>query len=145
MRAVALTAGLFAAGALWSACRGGALPDAEEGSASPQAEPAASSRPDTIDVTLEDYVIVMPGSVPAGAVLRIRNLGAEEHNLRFVREGETEPAWSTDVNLGPGDTLVLTLELEPGSYQALCDFAGHDARGMLRAISVEDAGPTAGQ
>ncbi len=125
-------------------CGGGETPqpDRDPAAAPPATAPAGAERvgADTIDVVLEEYLIAMPGAVASGPLtLRISNRGVEEHNLQ-LRNAADSLVWRTEGNLSPGETLVERLDLEPGTYAALCDFAGHDARGMRTAVSVRPGG-----
>ncbi len=138
-----IAAGL-AGGVLLVGCGGNGTPQADPDSAA--ATPAGSpsrgevARGDTISVVLEEYLIAMPGRLaPGPTTLRISNRGVEEHNLQ-LRDATDSLVWRTEENLGPGETLVVRLELEPGTYAVLCDFAGHDARGMRTAVTVRSGG-----
>jgi len=127
---------------------GGAAPDrgeragpasgagsAEGGSAGPEGGSTASG--DTVSVYLTEYAIGIPETLPSrGTVLRVLNEGAEIHNLRF-RTAAGEFVWSLDQEMSPGDTGVYEVELAPGEYTVICDFAGHDSRGMRTTVTVE--------
>ncbi len=111
-------------------------------------EPAAAQRPsnrvDTVRVTLEEYAIGMPPVLPAGPnVLKLESLGFEEHNLIFFLEPSDSLVWETERRLTPYETRVVAVDLLPGSYTVVCDFSGHEGRGMFTALLVE-ADSTAG-
>ncbi len=137
--AAGLAGGLLALG-----CGGGETPRADPDPAeAPRAiSPAVGERvrADTVNVVLEEYLIAMPGVIAAGpTTLRISNRGVEEHNFQ-LRDAVDSLVWRTEGNLSPGETLVMRLDLEPGNYAAVCDFAGHDARGMRTAVTARPDG-----
>jgi hypothetical protein len=81
-------------------------------------------------------------AVPSGPVsLRLVNRGFEEHNLYFTDIESDSTIWETEGRLSPGERRTVTLDLEPGVYQAVCDFSGHESRGMVAEFVVEDATP----
>ncbi len=136
-----LVAACFAAG-------GCAEPD-DEGPA-PPAETPALPRVDTMQVLMDEYTISMPLVLPAGPhPVRFVNAGFEEHNIYFRRKEDTAedaaPAWVLERRLNPGERRVVTVELEPGAYTAICDFSGHDGRGMFTDFTVAPAADSPGQ
>ena len=60
------------------------------------------------------------------------NLGEDDHNLS-VRSGATEYG---KVDLAPGDTNSLVLQLPPGTYTLYCSLQGHEEQGMRADIIV---------
>ena len=107
----------------------------------PAAEPA-SNRVDTVRVTLDEYVIGMPRVLPAGThVLSLESVGFEEHNLLFYVKSTDSLVWETGSRLSPYETRVVTVDLPPGTYSVVCDFSGHEGRGMFTELRVE-AAPT---
>ena len=95
---------------------------------------------DTARVTLEEYAIGMPPVLSAGAnVLRLESLGFEEHNLLFFLGPSDSLVWETERRLSPYETRVVTLNLPPGSYTVVCDFSGHEGRGMFTDLLVQPA------
>lgn len=117
-------------------------PEAEEaGGPGAQGQGSVESRlrVDTIDVVLDDYVFGMPATLPSGEItLRISNEGVEEHDLMFTRALGDSVIWRLPSRLGSGGVTTQTLSMEPGSYQVVCDFAGHVGRGMITTITVQD-------
>lgn len=86
---------------------------------------------------MDEYTISMPLVLPAGShPVRFVNAGFEEHNIYFRRKAATSPAWVLERRLNPGERRVVTVELEPGAYTAICDFSGHDGRGMFTDFKV---------
>ena len=91
-------------------------------------------------VTLEEYAIGMPPVLSAGAnVLRLESLGFEEHNLLFFLGPSDSLVWETERRLSPYEIRVVTLNLPPGSYTVVCDFSGHEGRGMFTDLLVQAA------
>ncbi len=89
---------------------------------------------------MDEYTISMPLVLPAGShPMRFVNVGFEEHDIHFRARGDTVRAWVLGRRLGPGERRVATVELEPGAYTAICDFSGHDGRGMYADFTVEEA------
>ena len=132
-----LVAACFAAG-------GCAEPDDER--PAPPAETPAPPRVDTMQVLMDEYTISMPLVLPAGPhPVRFVNAGFEEHNIYFRRKDDTAPAWVLERRLNPGERRVVTVELEPGAYTAICDFSGHDGRGMFTDFTVAPAADAPGQ
>ncbi len=89
---------------------------------------------------MDEYSISMPITIPGGPhPIRFVNAGFEEHNIYFRMKGSTSRAWVLERRLNPGERRVLTVELEPGNYTAICDFSGHDGRGMFVDFTVSPA------
>lgn len=135
LRAAALAAGI----GLLAGC-GRAQREEPGASADPAPPPEEVSSSDAvIAVFLTEYTIDMPGVIDAGEMkIRVTNQGVEDHNLRIMRTGSEEIVWQTDGNVGSGLTWESTLGLTPGSYLVVCDFAGHDSRGMFMEIEVRE-------
>lgn len=131
-RTVAAVATAFAIAVL--ACGRDAEPGRDAATAT---DPAV--RDDTVRVFLSEYMIDMPAVLDAGdRVLVIRNDGVEDHNLRIAVPGADSAVWATDGNVLPGDRVVGRVRLAPGSYIAMCDFAGHNTRGMFVQLDVRE-------
>ncbi len=91
-------------------------------------------------VTLDEYAIGMPPVLSAGThVLRLESRGFEEHNLLFLLRPSDSLVWETEGRLSPYETRVVTLDLPPGSYTVVCDFSGHEGRGMFTDLLVRAA------
>ena len=109
---------------------------------------------DGVHVTVKDFAITAPRTVPAGDVtLLVRNAGPATHEFVVVRtdvpadglpigsdglsvneewlpvvdELEDIPMWTTQ---------TLSLHLEPGRYVFFCNLAGHYLGGMRRGVEV---------
>ncbi|MBC8363645.1 MAG: multicopper oxidase domain-containing protein [Actinobacteria bacterium] len=84
-------------------------------------------------LTLTEFAIGGDLTVPAGqVVLSLVNKGAIDHNVRF--DGDTI---SPDIAAGGSATLDLG-NLEPGTYELLCEIAGHKEAGMVTTLTVVD-------
>ena len=84
---------------------------------------------------MDEYVIVMPLTVPAGSLsFRVRNVGFEEHNFEILQNDSL--LWSFDSALNPAEELTLDVVLEPGEYDVLCTVSGHEGRGMQEVLTV---------
>ena len=70
---------------------------------------------------------IAPGEIPLG------------ENNRFDEEGEGLTAIGEIKEWDPGTTGTVTLELEPGKYQLLCNIAGHYKNGMYTPFTVSEA------
>jgi uncharacterized cupredoxin-like copper-binding protein len=96
---------------------------------------------DTIEVTLTEYAIQMPSSLPSGsATFKVTNEGTEEHSFEFEGQG-VEEALTT--NLQPGESTTLTAELQAGTYTAYCPVDDHRQMGMQTQVDVQESGTTA--
>ena len=102
-----------------------------------QQELSLDNIPDTIEIMLADFYIGMPDILPAGDItLRLASEGVEEHNLIFVRKDTEENVWETEGRLSPYEVRTVELNLPEGEYTAVCDFSGHETRGMFFDFSV---------
>jgi uncharacterized cupredoxin-like copper-binding protein len=107
---------------------------------------AATAEPELdgvlVEIDMDEYNILMNSVMPAGRVsLRLSNRGFEEHNLIFVVLETDSVVWETERRLSPGERRTVTLDLEAGDYRAVCDFSGHEGRGMLVEFVVEEKNP----
>ena len=124
-----------------SGCGAGEAPPSNGPDSSP-AVTAEEAEGALVEIDVDEYVILMDPVVPAGAVtLNLVNRGFEEHNLFFVVIESDSTVWETEGRLAPGEKRAVTLDLEPGAYKAICDFSGHEGRGMFTEFLVEDTSP----
>jgi len=107
----------------------------------------------TIDVTLvDDGVTLSETEVSSGTLtFQTTNDGTLTHEIE-VFEGEGDPAslpieeqvadtegWTLVdeiEDITPGASADLTLDLEPGTYQVVCNLPGHFERGMYATLTV---------
>jgi len=89
--------------------------------------------PSAVTVSLKEWMIAPTEmTVAAGKVtFTITNAGAIDHN--FAIEGADKKVEL----ITPSDTKTLEITLEPGSYNILCDLAGHQEAGMTGKLTVE--------
>ena len=100
----------------------------------PTATPDPVKYPSRTGVDLSEW-IVRPTyrTLAAGRVVfSTANLGEDDHNLS-VRSGGTEYG---KVDVAPGDTDSLVLQLTPGTYTLYCSLIGHEEQGMRADITV---------
>jgi uncharacterized cupredoxin-like copper-binding protein len=90
---------------------------------------------DAVEITLTEWKIEMPESLPAGATaFKIVNEGTEVHTVEIEGQGiEAEP----ENYLEPGDTRLLRVDLEPGEYEVYCPIGDHAEQGMEMTLTVE--------
>ena len=99
--------------------------------------PVNTDLPETIEIILADFYIGMPDILPAGDLtLRLVSEGVEEHNLIFVRTDTEQTVWETDGRLSPFEVRIVEVTLPTGEYTAVCDFSGHETRGMFFEFTV---------
>ncbi len=124
-----------------SACGVGGAPPTG-GSDSQAATPAADPEEVLVEIDFDEYVVIMNPVVPSGPVtLKLANKGFEEHNLLFVLVESDSTVWETESRLSPGERRTVMLEFAPGRYRAVCDFSGHEDRGMFTEFLVEETTP----
>ena len=122
-----------------SACEEGEAPASSE-SDSDSAAPEAESEEVLVEIEFDEYVVYIDAVVPSGPVtLRLVNQGFEEHNLLFVAVESDSTVWETERRLAPGERRDVPLTLEPGAYKAVCNFSGHEDRGMVTEFVVRAA------
>jgi uncharacterized cupredoxin-like copper-binding protein len=126
---------------LLASCSGDAVGRA--GSDSPETQEAEASettliRTDTVRVILDEYSVGIPKVLPPGeTVFRLESRGFEEHNLLFVLIDSDSVVWETERRLSPYETRTVTVDLVPGAYTVVCDFSGHEDRGMFTQLLVK--------
>ena len=130
---------LLAVGLSVSACADGEAP-------APASDPPTTvvSEPEgaVVEIDLDEYTVHMDAVLPAGEVtLKLANRGFEEHNLLFVVTESDSTIWEIEGRMAPGERRSVTLQLEPGAYRAVCDFSGHEDRGMLVSFYVRETTP----
>jgi nitrite reductase (NO-forming) len=85
-----------------------------------------------IMVGLSEFAIT-PSNIKASAgpvELQITNTGTQVHNLEVVGFG-------TSPDVAPGGTTTLTLpDMAAGTYEVICNIAGHAAAGMRGTLTV---------
>ena len=123
-------------------CADNGAPPSSEAAASGAVPAEAEPEGVMVEIDLDEYFVLMDVVVPAGPVsLRLVNRGFEEHNLLFVLNESDSTIWETERRLSPGQRRTVALDLQPGSYRAVCDFSGHESRGMVAEFVVREATP----
>jgi len=96
--------------------------------------PAPTAGGTVVEVTLTEWRIDMPVSVPAGmTTFKVTNAGTFVHNFRIIGQGIEK---QFDSNLQPGETNTMQVELKAGSYEVDCPVAGHADQGMKLQLTV---------
>jgi hypothetical protein len=93
--------------------------------------------PRLVQVTLAEYTIKMPHTLPPGLTrFEVTNGGNRAHYLEIERRG-------TDVMFGlnmlPGNTKSVEIILEAGQYRVWCPFNRDEAKGMELMVTVKKA------
>jgi FtsP/CotA-like multicopper oxidase with cupredoxin domain len=113
----------------------------EEAAATPAAAGGAESggAVSDVDVEMGEFFFNVATPVSPGTVtFHATNNGAVAHNFTL----KSDPSQTTG-DVQPGQMGMLTLDLEPGSYEFFCSIAGHEAAGMRVSVAVEEgAAPT---
>jgi plastocyanin len=115
---------------------GGTPEAATEAAQAAAATPAAASEPQLVDVSLTEFAIDMPTTVPAGNVrFNVANNGTVPHS--FVLEGEGISKRLAN-NVPPGGSAKLNADLKPGTYTVYCPVGegAHRAKGMEVTLTV---------
>jgi len=91
----------------------------------------------TVQVSLTEFEIDMPDSIPAGpTTFEVTNNGTVEHNFEVEGQGVEE---ELETNLQPGETGTLEVDLQPGTYEIYCPVADHEGQGMSLTLTVTEA------
>jgi type IV secretory pathway VirB10-like protein len=100
----------------------------------PTATPDPVKYPSRTGVDLSEWIVrpTYRTLATGRVVFSTANLGEDDHNLS-VRSGGTEYG---KVDVAPGDTGSLVLQLAPGTYTLYCSLQGHEELGMRADISV---------
>ena len=92
----------------------------------------------SLDVTLTEWSIDMPRSLPAGTyVFKIKNQGDHAHTVK-IKNGALEKKLPKE--LKAGESGELRVNLKPGVYEVTCPIGfgpiGHKAKGMVLELTV---------
>jgi uncharacterized cupredoxin-like copper-binding protein len=98
---------------------------------------SAGERPvAVIEVRLFEHRIEMLAAVPPGpTTFRVTNAGTTEHNFE-VESKDLEEKF--DLNLRPGETKSLQVDLTAGKYTVYCPVENHKALGMQLELTVAE-------
>ncbi len=87
-----------------------------------------------VDVTLTDYHIDMPTHLKSGkTAFVVKDASKRKHNFEIQGQGVDKKFLN---NLSPGQTKVLHITLEDGSYTVFCPLDGHRNKGMEATVTV---------
>jgi len=88
-----------------------------------------------VQVTLREYAIDMPATLPAGATtFEVTNKGSVTHSFAIEGQGiDKELAQS----LAPGEKGTLQVTLATGTYNVYCPVDGHEGKGMKVDLKVQ--------
>jgi plastocyanin len=114
----------------------GGTPEAAANAAPAAGTPAADSGPQLVDVSLTEFAIDMPETLPAGKVrFNVTNNGTVPHSFVVEGEGTTKRLAN---NVPPGGSAKLNADLKPGTYTVFCPVGegAHRAKGMEVTLTV---------
>ena len=101
--------------------------------ATPQAAAAAAASA-PVAVSLREFAIDMPDSLPAGpTTFTVTNDGTIEHSFEIEGQGVEQ---ELEHHLKPGESMDLQVDLAPGTYEVYCPVDGHKEQGMERDLTV---------
>lgn len=91
-----------------------------------------------VAVSLVEWAIEMPAEIPAGEIsFLVTNDGTMEHNFEIENmEMGVDEVFAQ--NLQAGDTMTLTVDLQPGQYRVYCPIGDHAAQGMELTLTVTE-------
>jgi uncharacterized cupredoxin-like copper-binding protein len=88
-----------------------------------------------VDVTMTEYKFDMPTELKAGkTAFVVKNAGKKKHNFAIKGAGIDQ---KFQQNLAPGETRVLNVALEKGTYEVTCPVDFHPQRGMKLTVTVK--------
>lgn len=139
---VTLMVGVFAMVFVLTACQNKEqaeqepIPATQKEEQAEQDTTAATISGDTLGVTLREYVIEMPSTLPAGrTVLKVTNEGQANHNIEFERDGFEKKFAEV---LKPGESQTMEIDLQSGTYYVYCPVGNHEAYGMAMELTVTE-------
>ena len=96
---------------------------------------AAETASAPIQVTLSEYSIEMPATLPEGLTrFEIRNAGQLPHNFEIEGQGIEK---MLEEDLAAGASALLEVDLQPGTYRIYCPVGTHDKEhGMTTQLTV---------
>jgi uncharacterized cupredoxin-like copper-binding protein len=95
---------------------------------------AAQPADNPVNVTLSEYKIDMPNSIPAGpTTFHVTNSGTKKHTFKIEGNGIEEKLKSS---LKEKESGTLQVDLKPGTYKVTCPIIGHTHKGMSMELKV---------
>jgi uncharacterized cupredoxin-like copper-binding protein len=103
--------------------------------AAPATSAAATAKGQPVSVVEKEFSIALtPATLHAGTYsFTVHNAGTFPHNLNIQGPGVTQQATAT---VSPGQSAVLTVTLQQGSYELWCSVDSHKDRGMDLRVKV---------
>jgi uncharacterized cupredoxin-like copper-binding protein len=103
--------------------------------------PTAQTPAQTVSVTLSEWKVDMPTSLPAGAyTFKVTNTGKHAHTLKITGEGFEK---ELSKKLKEGEVAEWTIDLKPGRYTAYCPIGfgpiSHKSHGMTLDLTITAA------
>jgi uncharacterized cupredoxin-like copper-binding protein len=90
----------------------------------------------TVEVKLNEYKIIMPMTLKAGmTTFNVSNTGKIDHNFEVEGQGIEK---EFEMNLKPGQSQTLTVDLKPGTYEVYCPVGKHEDKGMKMELKVTE-------
>ena len=114
-----------------------------EPSAAPAGSPAVSPAPsqsidpglETISMIVKDFTLdPIDLKVSGTFALAVTNEGPTLHNITIRAEDGTVLVGTKD--LREGQSEVLTVDLQPGTYTTFCSLPGHESLGIVGSLTV---------
>lgn len=104
-----------------------------------QAVEDAIDKPDAdarkVNVTVTDKGIQMPSNTSAGkTAFIVKNSGKQSHNFEIEGAGLKKSFW---LNLAPGATKTMQVDLKAGTYEADCRLKEHDGKEAKVRLTVK--------
>lgn len=89
---------------------------------------------DEVPVSLMEFAIDLPSTLPAGPVtFAVTNDGTITHSFEIENESLEE---ELETPLDPGQTGLLTVDLAPGTFEIYCPIGNHADNGMRTEVTV---------
>ncbi|MEZ4711774.1 MAG: spondin domain-containing protein [Caldilineaceae bacterium] len=89
-----------------------------------------------VAASLVEWAIDMPTEIPAGpTTFIVSNDGARVHNFA-IENAEMGVAEVFAEDLQAGQTMTMTVDLQPGEYDVYCPIGNHAAQGMALTLTV---------
>ena len=88
-----------------------------------------------VNVTVTDKGVQMPGNIAAGkTAFVVKNSGKKSHNFEVEGAGLKKSFW---LDLAPGATKTMQVDLKPGTYEADCRIGEHAGKEAKVRLTVK--------
>ncbi len=96
-------------------------------------KPDADAR--KVNVTITEKGIQMPGNLTAGkTAFIVKNTGKQAHNFEIEGAGLNKSFW---LNVAPGATKTMQVDMKPGTYEADCRLKEHEGKEAKVRVAVK--------